>query len=82
MAAKGADEIPSVDELIGWMHKRGGYDYIARMRNTLDLIWDVLEELGEIDVQKNMPVSGFTIMRLMNLTQRCPRRSRGKQQKS
>ena len=82
MAAKGAEEIPTVDELIGWMHKRGGYDYIARMRNTLDEIWNVLEEIGEIDVQRNMPVAGFTILRLMNLTQRCPRRYRGKQKKS
>lgn len=80
-AAKGLDEPPTMDELIGWMHKRGGYDYIARMRNTLDEIWNVLGEIGEIDVQKNMLVAGFTILRLMNLTQRCPRRRRSKKDK-
>jgi len=82
MAAKGVEEIPTIDELISWMHKRGGYDYIARMRNTLDLIWDVLEEIGAVAVEENVPVSGFTILRLRVLTQRCPRRSRGKQKKA
>lgn len=81
MAAKGVEEIPSVDELVIWMHKRGGYDYIARMRNTLDQIWNVLEEIGTIAYEENVLVSGFTILRLKNLTQRCPRRSRGKQKK-
>lgn len=42
MAAKGVEEPPTVDELIGWMHKRGGYDYLARMWNTLNEIWKVL----------------------------------------
>src|SRR3990172_12391270 len=82
MAAKGLEEPPTLDELLIWLHKRGGYDYLARMRNTLDEIWNVLEEIGQIDVQKNMPVSGFTILRLMNLTQRCPRRYRGKEKKA
>jgi len=81
MAAKGTEDIPTVDELIGWMYKRGGYDYIARMRNTLDLIWDVLKEIGPVPVEGNVMVAGFTILRLRVLTQRCPRRSRGKQKK-
>lgn len=81
MAAKGVEEIPTVDELIAWMYKRGGYDYIARMRNTLDLIWDVLAEIGPFSVEENVMVAGFTILRLRVLTQRCPRRSRGKQKK-
>lgn len=81
MAAKGVEEPPTVDELIYWMHKRGGYDYIARMRNTLDLIWDVLKEIGPVPVNENVMVAGFTILRLRVLTQSCPRRSRGKQRK-
>ena len=81
MAAKGLEEPPTIDELIGWMHKRGGYDYIARMRNTLDEIWNVLQEIGPVPVDQNVLVAGFTILRLKVLTQRCPRRSRGKQTK-
>lgn len=81
MAAKGLEEPPTIDELIGWMHKRGGYDYIARMRNTLDEIWNILQEIGPVPVDQNVLVAGFTILRLKVLTQRCPRRSRGKKTK-
>lgn len=78
MAAKGLEEPPTLDELLIWLHKRGGYDYLARMRNTLDEIWNALDEIGPIDIYKNMQVAGFTILRLKNLTQRCPRRRRSK----
>ncbi len=75
------EEPPTLDDLLLWLHKRGGYDYLLRMRNTLDEIWNVLDEIGQIDIWGSQPVSGFTILRLRNLTQRCPRKSRSKKAK-